>query len=78
MEKNLFKKLIQNQSVKNLHVVCEIQSFIKPDSVYKNVRLPHIPGVEPILKKCNYLIVISYLRVDLRFLGDSNSPTNIL
>ena len=51
MEKSLFKKLIQNQSVNNLHVFYEIRSFIKPDSIYKNVRLFLIPGVESIYKK---------------------------
>ena len=48
MEKSLFKKLIQNQSVKNIHVIYDIQSFIKLDSLYKNMRLRLIPGVESI------------------------------
>jgi hypothetical protein len=68
-----------SQSVKNLQVIYEIQSFIKPDSVYKKLLHCPILRVESIFKKLQPLTIISYLRVDLpRFLGDSNSPTNIL
>jgi len=56
MEKILFKNLIQNQSVNNLHVFYEIQRFIKSDSIYKNVRLLLIPRVEFTYKNCNYSI----------------------
>jgi hypothetical protein len=48
MDRSPFKKLIPNQPFKNLRVVYEIQSLINPDSVYKNVRLRPVPGVESI------------------------------